>query len=157
MRYIMLAVCFISLSGCQRTPEQLILDIKKLEMAEAAKKADIQILQNTLNQLSSTRDQLNSQIDEDKLKIHIQEGGKVRYIFKMKLSQDRVGLPDLKDLMNAVEFEMDVGRDYYYRYNNGDAILKEFRKGSAVMEDSYSAWLIELKSKRIEMVNSEQP
>jgi len=82
-------------------------------------------------------------------------GKEPMYVLKLKMKQSRSGLSslsiskNLKDNMNAIEFDLPVSREFYNDVKVGTSLVDEFRSGSFIMNGSFSNWKITVIEKSI--------
>lgn len=146
---------FIALSGCQRLPDNIKADIKKLEKSEAEIQGRVNTLREENQVLEADHNRLKDDVNVMKA---MAEGRQIRYILKLRLEQKRQQKLDeydadasLKDQLNAVVFKIDVSRHFYNSVSVGDVILDKFRQGSFQTEGTSSSWHISVVEKQKEI------
>lgn len=152
MRFIGVILLLLVL-GCARTPEEIQSKIDALILRETDLKQKIQRLRSECSGLSQLQEQAKELREEIRVLEYQKNGGTVEYVLELTLKQDRNLLDyDMKDGLNTVNFEFVTDRANYNRCKIGTELLRRGRKGSAMLEGSYSDWLIEVHGKHINML-----
>lgn len=129
--------------------EDVQLDIDRLKKERTSINLEIQKLSDTKTLKQNEINSLNEKLNE--LRIY-NSGRTPHYILKIKLKQSRLSLDigeHMKDVMNAIEFEIPVDKDFYNRVSVGTKITDEFRIGSFILNGSFSSWDMTVKDKVI--------
>lgn len=132
--------------------------------------SDIITLKNQRKVLTEQVSLLNSEVESSKSKISqlnvvikskkeslseidiYLDGKEPLYVLSLELSQSHFSLSikkHIKDAMNAIEFDLPVGRSLYNKVNVGDVIVDDFRVGSFIMSGSFGDWKMKVKKKFI--------
>ena len=122
----LLMVTTIILTGCGSDEEH------KQEL-----QAEVQELENEIEQLEAIRDGLISKDD-------------VSYIIEIEISQAHYNFDIdelLSDAMNAITIPVEVSQEYYYSVDVGDTLNSDLRIGSVVFKGSFGSWNIIVKDK----------
>jgi len=152
MRLSVVFFAVVLVLGCARTPEEIQAKIDQLKTQETQMKFIIKGLECQRNTMASKCDSLKQLREEVRALEITKNGGEVEYVLECRLSQDRSNMLDqgnMKDYLNAVDFNMTVDRRTYNHYKKDDEFFRRGRKGSAVVEGSYSDWLITVIGKHI--------
>ena len=99
--------------------------------------AEVQELENEIEQLEAIRDGLISKDD-------------VSYIIEIEISQAHYNFDIdelLSDAMNAITIPVEVSQEYYYSVDVGDTLNSDLRIGSVVFKGSFGSWNIIVKDK----------
>lgn len=141
---------FVVLFSCSQTPPEIQAQIDKLKVERQNVKQEVSYLKTERQNLQPTMDSLRGMREELRALEYQKNGGEIEYVLECNLSQDRHGYSaDMKDFMNAVDFELVVDRRSYNRYRKGSELLRKSREGSAMTQGTYSDWLITVTGKHI--------
>ncbi|MGN0514387.1 MAG: hypothetical protein ACI4GD_08910 [Lachnospiraceae bacterium] len=135
--YIVITTLCLSLAGCAENKQALDHEITELK--------------SEINQLTSQRDALKTEISDIKV-----ENGTAKYIitFVVKQSHLTTDVSEytteyMKDIMNAFTIQIPVDKEYYDSVEVGDTIVNKFRVGSYVLKGSFGSWEIIVEDKEI--------
>jgi hypothetical protein len=147
-KFLVILILMVFFASCENS-EKISTDIDQLKAERTELKQQVNYAKQELININNTLAKTKGELIEMDL---IKKGKRPIYIVKFQLKQSHLSLDlvkQLKDEMNAVEFEMPVDRDFYYSVTNGTNVVDEFRKGSLITEGSYGTWQLEVISKRI--------
>lgn len=157
MKKIILLVSLITIlfAGCSQTPDEIKQQIRELNEKKFNLQDEILAKTKKLNEINE-----KIKINEEKLNLleHKVAGDIPKYILTLELRQSHFTLDigkHLQDTMNKVEFDISVDEELYNNQTVGQEFLREFRKGSLILNGSFGDWVIVVVGKRIEYIKSE--
>lgn len=77
---------------------------------------------------------------------------KIKYILKLRLKQSHFSLSikkHIKDIANAIEFEIPVDKEYFDSVEEGTEIVDKFRFGSFILYGSFGDWEMTVIEKNV--------
>ena len=124
-------------------------DLDKLRDKRTDLTAQIQDLNNKRQVKNMQIIKLNEELKV--LNIYM-SGSQPKYIITIQLKQSHVSLSltkHLKDVMNAIDFEIPVSKEFYNSVRVGTVISDEFRTGSLILYGSFGNWEMTVNKKEI--------
>ena len=126
-------------------------------------KSEVEILQDNRSEIQNKISTLNIRrkvllserevLIEEIKELRIYNSGRTpQYILKMEMWQFHFPLDisdHLKDVMNAIEFEIPVDSLFYHSVNIGTDIVDDFRMGSFILNGSFGDWRMRVIKKTI--------
>ena len=138
-KIIFILFSLILFVSCE-SKEQVKGDITELTNQRNALQGQTVSMQLNIIDLTSQTTKLT---DELKVLNILKSGKQPVYVIKLKLKQSHISLSiskHLKDMANAIEFEMPVDKEYYNSVNVGTEIVDNFRMGSLFFAGSFGSW-----------------
>lgn len=133
-RLLALGLCVLtvlSLSGCG--------DNEMLKQERESLKTEI-------GELTAERDSLKNEVAQEKI-----DNGTAIYVVTINISQKHYNVSDMvKDMMNDVDIQIPVSKEFYDSVEPGTVLDDSFRMGSFVMNGSFGSWDIEITDKEIQ-------
>lgn len=144
-----LFVLFIFIINSCESKQDIKSDVEKLELEREVLQSDVK----SLSRLIMIKREQVASLDNKLKELNIYDSDRTpRYILKIRLKQSRMSLDvfeHAKDNMNAIEFEIPVDKGFYDSVDIGTKITDEFRRGSLILNGSFSNWDMTVKSKKI--------
>jgi hypothetical protein len=138
-------------------PQELNVDIDKLEQRKTWLTGDVSNLERQVLGLGAKRDELNGTIAElqgnEAVLRAIKEGRAVRYVLKVSIRQVHFSInikKQIADAINEEEFELVTDKQTYDSANVGQDLFESFRMGSLLMKSSAGSWRLKIVGKRAE-------
>lgn len=151
-RLLFILTVMLLLSSCQSAQDRRD-NIKDLKIEQQSLQNDVNRLRMTQQALQNNIKAFQSQATQARKEFMAYNQGRMpKYILKLQLRQIHYSLSlskQIKDAVNAQEFEIPVDKEYFDKFKVGDNIQDNFRMGSLVMHGSFGRWRIKVVGKRI--------
>lgn len=147
--FLLLCICVVSCTDLQEKKDQAKLLNAEIETLNAQYENQAA----RVNQLQSDLNDYQYEIEEASNTLNAYKAGRTpQYIVQFKLKQSHFSL-DLsqhtKDVLNAIEFELPVSKEFYESIGIGTQVVDEFRVGSLLLKGSIGDWHMTVVNKKI--------
>lgn len=155
MKRIILAIIIgLLIISCRES--NLKSDIQDLQYRKTELETKLSILETQIAIKNRISEEIDSKIENnkeliDQINIKLSDR-EPKYILKLKLKQSHLSWSigkHIKDVMNAIEFELPVDKGFYDSINKGAEIVDQFRWGSLLLKGSMGDWKMTVVSKEI--------
>lgn len=136
-KIIILTMVLLALTGCSYNNQEII----------RSQEIDIKELKEEIENLETQKGKLLKDVQDIKVERNV-----AKYIITLKISQSHLTLDlgkHMKDVMNTIEIQLPVDKEFYESVNQGELLDSSFRLGSALLEGSWGNWKVEIIKKEI--------
>lgn len=150
MKHAFLLLSLITLFASCETKTHVAGDIDNLKSERTQLQAQTVKLSADIQMQSAA---ISSQTEQLKVLGILKEGKTPKYVLTLHLRQISYSLSiskQVRDAVNAIDFQISVDKDYYNSVSIGQNIVDNFRVGSLIMHGSFGNWEMQVKSKNIE-------
>lgn len=148
MKKLLLIITIIFLFSCE-SKKDIQTNINTLKNQRISLVSEVSRLNDSISIKQNQINVLNKKL----LPLNIYASGRTpKYILKIHLKQVHYTLnisKHIKDLTNAIDFEIPVDKDFYNSVSEGTEIVDRFRVGSLILSGSFGNWRMTVKEKII--------